>query len=311
MQDVQDVGAALEFDNVYRGKFDLFSLTSLSKVTAWIFGFAFASVITVVGVMRGEVTMLDSEATKVDVAVDILGCLMALLLVASTVVSCFNPGLAEMTVLDGWTKCLLGAIRGGSDWSNAQNEKLDFYLRLDNPEAVDSFEVLYACVESVNFAWGEYHMATFEILIFLSIAAVVCAFIATIFHLPVVAWNVLLILSGTATLLVTSIVFFKMVTCHSRLGATMCKMLWHQRHLNDEGIEREVAAGSESDEDRVQVLRIANKKIVLLEESISVSHRPRNLFGAIPLTKDNVIKGVAAITAVLFTTAMRQIIHFN
>jgi hypothetical protein len=140
------------------------------------------------------------------------------------------------------------------------------------------------------------------------VASVVAVFVGSVIELEIDAWNVMLFVMGGGVLIVSMRVFMLIVVMHGRLGATTVKMLWHQRRLNEEAIER-LEHLATLDEAKIRSLLIASKKIDRLREAISIVHRPLVLFGAVPLTKENVVKASVAMAAALFTTVLRTSIN--
>jgi hypothetical protein len=297
--------------DIMKKKYNPFSVDGVGKILSWSLGFAFLTIPTVVGKLRGETTMVDSNATQADIVVDILTIIVLLLGVMSVSLLVLASALSELGIVNSWTRFLVGSICEGTGWRHRPNEVLDFHLRLDCPEAVESFEVLYDLVRAVSYSYGEYHKKPFGLLMMICVASVVAVFVGSVMELEIDTWNVLLFVMGGGVLIVSMRVFLLIVVMHGRLGATMMKMLRHQRRLNNDAIERleKMEAAPQVAEARVQVLMAANKKILRLLEVIADVHRPLVLFGAVPLTKENVVKASVAMAAALFTTVLRTSIN--
>jgi hypothetical protein len=309
--DLRESVAVFQHDNVeeqahetMNNKFNAFSLDGRPvKMMMWVIALAAAAIPTVVGKLRNETTMIDEEATAVEIASDIGS--IVVLIVGSGLLSfgALRVALTELSVCDNWARFLSGSICAGTGWRNRQNEALDFHFRLDTREAVESFEVLYTCVRTVCHAYGQFHLAAFEILMILSNGAIIMVFASSIMDVEVDSWLVLLFTMGGGVLLTMAAVFMKLVRLHDRLGASMVKLLRHQRRLNEELIE------DEKDAAKAEALAVASRYISRMCESIADVHEPLKVIGVISLTKENVVKGTVAMIAALVTTLLRQSIN--
>jgi hypothetical protein len=306
----QDRDSGEDLSGLYSDKYNIFSVNNIAKLAPWVVALGMALVPTIVGKLRGEVTMIDADAAGADLAVDVMFFFLALIQIAALSQVILNSALSEMGTCAAFSKFLLGSVCEGTGWRHRQNEVLDFHIRLDSIAAVENFEALYFCVRSICFAYGEYHKSPFEILMLLCVASVLTVVVGSAYELEVDTWNATLFIEGSAVLVIASAVFLRMVTMHERMGVEMRQRLWYQRRLNDEAVIREemsVVKDNENNQsnERVRRLEQASNKIERLREEIKHIHGPHRLLGFIPLTRDNVVKGSAAIAFGLFGTVLR------
>jgi hypothetical protein len=303
-----DAASAVTEDAMNR-KYNYCSLDSFGKVLSISLGVLFLCVPTMMGYCRGEVTMFHSDATTVDVLVDVMSTAVLFFGIVPVAFVILGEAVTELAIVDEWTKFLVGSICEGTGWRNASNVNLDFHLRLDCPAAIDSFEILYNAVLTVSYCWGAYHKAAFEVLTIVSVASVVAVFVGSVLDLELDTWNVMLFAMGAGVLIVSTRVFSILVIMHKRLGDKVVMMLRHQKRLNSEAIILQTLANV-PDENKTKTLTTANLKLDILLTSIPDGHKPMLLLGVIPLTKDNVVKGGFAVGAGLFTTVLRTSINF-
>jgi hypothetical protein len=295
-------------DSIVQQRYNFFRIDGGFKVFSWIVALAFCTVPTVVGLARGEVTIIDADATTPDIWADASSIVVVVLGVVIVVNGVLKTAVVELDTADSFCKFLLGTVGDGSGWQNKQNEELDFRLRLDSPEAVENFEVLYNFFRSAAYSRGLYHKAPFQFLIIICLSCVGTVFVGSAMDMELDTWNVMMFLEGGGVLFVMTKVFFKLVLLHQRLGKDMLVMLRNQRRLNRKLINKERLAATRNDE-LMNILAVTCDNIDLLCESIADAHKPMVLLGVIPLTKENVIKGATAITAGLFTTLLRSAVN--
>ncbi|GMI36333.1 hypothetical protein TeGR_g2771 [Tetraparma gracilis] len=278
------------------------------RMLPWITALGMASVPTVVGKMRGELTMLDAEAPVADVAVDILLFLSIILCACFSVLVVLQNAFDEMSVSSGWATFLTNSISKGLTGHHQVGDNGSFYMRLDNARAVREFDTLRSYISSACNRISWWHKGPFEVL---SVLCIVCAgsvFVGSLLEVEVDVWNVLLLLMGFVSLPVMVRVFLLIIGVDSKLFRGLKKGLRHQKRMNETMIIHDRARGGRGllSDETIRDMREANEAIDVMCAEIDDTHRTPKLFGLLPLTRDNLVKMSGAIAAGLFTTILRQ-----
>jgi hypothetical protein len=294
-------------DSAVHSTYNIFS-GGAHMIFPWAFSLATSFTLTVVRAIKGEPTLMDYDAGPAEVSTSIM--MMVALLVATAFVTqvLLKDALSELMVINTWMDFMLGAVGGRSKLTNTKkNDELGFFVRLDNVDNVESYDLLCRSIGEVGLTVGEHHKKSFEVLSVICLVCVLVLFVGTVMDLEIAGWNVLIFIWSSLILVAMLRVFWLVVQIDSKMSKKVVKLLKHQMQLNKDFLFRD---GSEtettmSEERRLELIK-ANGMLDLMCERIAINHVSLKILRVVQLREEVLVKFGAGIVAALFTTALRQ-----